>query len=129
MTFRDKVRAKHPGIARRAQGHAVKRNLAFALRSIRKVKGISQKDIENHSGLAQAAVSRLEAPSGPLPNLETIRRYLDACDVDLDIGLYWDSDLEIASLVLSPDVGVHFDDDRDNVWTEGNGKSKEALCA
>lgn len=86
--FRDRLRAERPDIAARAQGHEVKRKLALALalRALRKQRGLTQKEVEARSGLSQSMVSRIEAPTGSLPNWETVMRYVAACDGHMLLG-------------------------------------------
>ena len=85
-SFRERLRAHRPDVAERAQGNALKRKLALALRALRKERGLTQKDVEARSGLSQSMVSRLEAPSGSLPNWETVARYVGACDGHMLLG-------------------------------------------
>lgn len=85
-TFRDRLRGLRPDIAERGQGHEFKRKLALALRALRKERGMTQKDVEGRSGLSQSMVSRLEAPTGSLPNWDTVMRYVAACDGHMLLG-------------------------------------------
>lgn len=86
-TFRDRVLDIRPDAAERVSANEVKRKLALALRALRKSKGYSQKEVEARSGLAQSMISRLEAPSGALPNWATVMRYVEACDGHMLFGL------------------------------------------
>ena len=56
-----------------------KRALALRLRALRKKRDLSQSDVSVSSGLQQSVISRLEAPSGPMPTFDTIERYVSAC--------------------------------------------------
>lgn len=85
-TFRKSVERARPDLAERARGNEVKRKLALALRALRKERGLTQKDMEARSGLSQSMVSRLEAPTGALPNWETVTRYVAACDGHMLLG-------------------------------------------
>ncbi|MFT3973918.1 MAG: helix-turn-helix transcriptional regulator [Amaricoccus sp.] len=85
-TFRERIEQARPDVAGRATGNEVKRKLALALRALRKERGLTQKDIEARSGLSQSMVSRLEAPTGALPNWETVTRYVAACDGHMLLG-------------------------------------------
>lgn len=103
-TFRDKLRAARPDIAERAEGAEIKESLARSLRSIRKAKGIVQTQIEARAEMAQTAVSRLEAPRGALPNLDTVRRYLEACGVEMKFDLQADAEGGTFSLVIASGI-------------------------
>lgn len=85
-TFRDRLRAARPDIAERERRNEVKRKLAMALRTLRKRRGITQVELESRSGLAQSAISRLEAPTGALPQWDTVLRYVEACDGHMLLG-------------------------------------------
>lgn len=84
--FRARLRAARPEIADLARGNEVKRKLALALRALRKERGLTQRDVEGRSGLSQSMLSRLEAPTGSLPNWETVMRYVTACDGHMLLG-------------------------------------------
>jgi transcriptional regulator with XRE-family HTH domain len=85
-TFRERLRARRPDIAEAEAGSEMKRKLAQALRALRKEKGLTQKDLERRSRLSQPTISRLEAPTGALPNLDTVMRYVEACDGHILVG-------------------------------------------
>ncbi len=84
--FRSQLRARRPDIARAVNANELKRKLALALRALRKEKGLTQKDIEGRSGLTQPMISRLEAPTGSLPNWDTTMRYVTACGGHMLVG-------------------------------------------
>jgi len=85
-SFRSELRSRRPDIAEEIKGSELKRKLALALRALRKEKGLTQKDIEHRSKLSQPMISRLEAPTGSLPNCDTIMRYVDACGGHMLLG-------------------------------------------
>ncbi|QFS83451.1 Helix-turn-helix domain protein [Roseivivax sp. THAF40] len=78
-SFRSDLNRARPDIAEATRGHEMKRKLALALRALRKEKGLTQKDIEARSDLTQPMISRLEQPTGALPNWDTVTRYVEAC--------------------------------------------------
>ena len=51
----------------------------------RKEAGLTQKEIEAKTGLAQRAISRLENTTETSPNVKTLRKYLNALGYDLDV--------------------------------------------
>lgn len=105
-SFRGRVEAARPDIAERARGHELKRKLALALRALRKERGLTQKDVEARSGLSQSMVSRLEAPTGGLPNWETVARYVSACDGHMLLGFSLERFDEAAFLGAGDDRGA-----------------------
>lgn len=52
----------------------------------RKEAGLTQKELENLSGLDQRAISRLEKDQDVSPNLKTVLRYIDAMGYELHIA-------------------------------------------
>ena len=85
-TFRSQLHERRTDILGEIRGHELKRKLALALRALRKEKGMTQTDVEHRSGLTQPAISRLEAPTGSLPNWDTVMRYVAACDGHMLVG-------------------------------------------
>ena len=51
----------------------------------RKEAGLTQKELENLSGLDQRAISRMEADDKISPSVKTIMKYLGALGYELDI--------------------------------------------
>ena len=98
MTFRSKVHALRPDVAERLEGNEHKRKLALALRALRKKRGMTQKDVEAKAALSQPVISRLESPSGPLPNWDTVVRYVSACDGNILVS-YSDHKIDEDSFV------------------------------
>ncbi len=85
-TFRDRLRSSRPDVFGGAGIDTLKRDLALALRAMRKDRGLTQSQLAAASGLKQAAISRLESPGGPLPRLETMMRYVDGCGGHLSLA-------------------------------------------
>lgn len=85
-TFRSRLHELRPDVSREITSNELKRKLALAFRALRKEKGMTQKDVELNSTLTQPMISRLEAPTGSLPNWETVKRYVDACGGHMLVG-------------------------------------------
>jgi transcriptional regulator with XRE-family HTH domain len=85
-SFRSKVLELRPDVVESKANNDFKRQLAMALRALRKNKGLTQGDIESRSSLTQPMISRLEAPTGPLPNWDTVVRYVEACEAHMLVG-------------------------------------------
>jgi transcriptional regulator with XRE-family HTH domain len=52
---------------------------------MRKVAGMSQRDVAEIAGWDKAFISRLEGIEGGVPDLKTISRYADACNMNVGI--------------------------------------------
>ena len=79
MTFRETLREARPELAKRQEKNARKRAIAIKLRALRDARGLTQVEVAESAGMTQSVIARLEALSGPLPKLETIERYVEAC--------------------------------------------------
>jgi transcriptional regulator with XRE-family HTH domain len=62
-----------------------KRKIALLLSRLRKMKGLSQKEIAQFCGWDKSFVSRLESSHGSIPDAETISRYAAACGITVGI--------------------------------------------
>ena len=86
-SFRTRVQELRPDVVREIEGNETKRKLALALRALRRKVGMTQKDVERKAGLSQPVISRLESPTGPSPNWDTVMRYIEACNGHMLFGL------------------------------------------
>jgi transcriptional regulator with XRE-family HTH domain len=59
----------------------LKRQMSFMFARMRKSAGLSQKDIVERTGWDKSFVSRLEGAQGPLPEVQTIARFAEACNL------------------------------------------------
>lgn len=108
-SFRSELHRLRPDVVEENRANELKRKLAMALRALRKKKGMTQKDIERKSDLTQPMISRLEAPTGSLPNWETVMRYVEACDGHMLVG-FSGHEFDEAAFVES-----HVDDENEMV--------------
>ena len=79
VPFRNQLRRARPELAEHQAKNVRKREIAVRLRALRDTKGLSQDEVAAASGMTQSMIARLEALSGPVPSLEAIERYVDAC--------------------------------------------------
>jgi DNA-binding XRE family transcriptional regulator len=77
--------AEDEGLRTAFEAHSDKRNLALALRSLRRWAGLTQADLAERAGLSQSHVSKIESATGPMPSTETLHRYAAACDARVRI--------------------------------------------
>ncbi|MGH8041290.1 MAG: helix-turn-helix transcriptional regulator [Rudaea sp.] len=81
---------KRPGYAAAYEALADEFAALSELLHARKAAGMTQADVAEHMGVAQASVARLEASAGNrkhAPSVGTLRRYADAVGCDLRITL------------------------------------------
>ncbi|TJZ78126.1 helix-turn-helix domain-containing protein [Paracoccus hibiscisoli] len=86
-----RMRAAHPAGAALLDQHQANANLALALRTLRKSKGMTAADVRRASAdlgrpLTPAMVSRLESPIAELPELDQIVRYASACGAQVELS-------------------------------------------
>ena len=88
-TFLQELRQANPAGAELLDRNAAKANIARALRAMRKARGLTQGQVSEASGLTQPMISKLEAPVGAIPQLDSVMRYVAACDgkLELDFAL------------------------------------------
>lgn len=78
-SFAQQLHAANPAGARLLDKNSAKADMAHAMRAMRKTRKITQDQIREISGLTQPMISRLESPLGPMPTLESVVRYVQAC--------------------------------------------------
>jgi DNA-binding XRE family transcriptional regulator len=83
--LRQRLLEARPDLAQRVIKNARKRELALQLRALRRARGLMQEDVGNLSGLGRACVVQMEAPSGDLPSIEDLDRYVAACGGHMEI--------------------------------------------
>ena len=79
-SFIQELRQANPAGAALLDKNAAKAGIARSLREMRKARRLTQEDVSKASGLTQPMISRLESPLGPMPALESVVRYVRACD-------------------------------------------------
>ncbi len=79
-SFRKRMRDARPDVVARQSKNERKAGIAKKLRALRDARGMTQADVAEASGMTQSSVARLEALTGPVPGLESIERYVEACD-------------------------------------------------
>ncbi|MFN3278010.1 MAG: hypothetical protein ACK41Y_06395 [Paracoccus hibiscisoli] len=86
-----RMRAAHLVGAALLDRHRTKADLALALRSVRKSKGMTPADVRHASAdlgrpLTASMVATLESPIAALPTLEHIVRYAAACGAQVELS-------------------------------------------
>ncbi|MGC1496492.1 MAG: helix-turn-helix transcriptional regulator [Sulfitobacter sp.] len=85
-TLRTKLLAEDKELRSSYQENTPKRNIALALRALRKQAKLTQQQVAERSGLTQSRVSKMEAPSGPMPTTDSLNKYADVCGSDLCVA-------------------------------------------
>lgn len=62
-----------------------KRELAMALRALRRRAGLTQQQVAERSGLTQSHISKLESATGPMPTTASLNRYARACGSEMRV--------------------------------------------
>ena len=93
-----------PDVLARSERQSAKKQLALALRALRKKAGLTQSQLAERAGWAQPAVSRLESPHGALPETGTIIAYADVCEATTSVVFHRPND-DIVEADLSETQG------------------------
>lgn len=90
--LKDVLLAENPDLAASYSRNDTKRELALLFRSLRKQAGLTQKELAARSGLSQPHISKMEAATGALPEIESWSRYFHACGKRVKITPYADEE-------------------------------------
>ncbi|WP_370046807.1 MULTISPECIES: helix-turn-helix domain-containing protein [Salipiger] len=93
-SLRNALHCAHPKLAEHQAKNTRKRGIAVRLRALRDARGLTQDEVAAAAGMTQSMIARLEALTGPVPSLQSIERYVDACGGHLALLI---SDKEIDS--------------------------------
>ena len=89
-SFLQELREANPAGAELLDRSEAKANIARSLRAMRKARHMTQEEVSAASGLTQPMISRLEAPTGSMPDLNSVMRYVSACgghlSMDFQLG-------------------------------------------
>lgn len=78
--------AEDPKLEAEYDQTAIKRDIALMLRALRKKAGLTQTELAVRTGLSQSHISKIEAPTGGLPEIESCARYVHGCGQSLLIS-------------------------------------------
>ena len=78
-SVRNAIHRAHPQLAEHQARNARKRGIAVKLRALRDARGLTQDEVAAAAGMTQSMIARLESLSGPVPSIESIERYVNAC--------------------------------------------------
>lgn len=70
---------RRPGLREKVETNAARWRLGRALYDARRKAGLSQKRLAAITRLDQAQISRMESVTGPHPDDESVRRFLEGC--------------------------------------------------
>lgn len=85
-SLRSKLLAEDPALLSSYEENTPKRELAMALRALRKNAKLTQVQVAARSKLRQSQISKMEAPTGPMPTTDSLNRYASACGADLCVA-------------------------------------------
>ncbi len=80
------LREIHPDLDKASPKETVRRQMARRLREARKARGLTQEEVAKRSGMAQSQIATLESPKGNMPRVDSLQRYMAACDIPIYIG-------------------------------------------
>ena len=86
----DRLRASRPDLESEFDTNTFKRDLALAMRALRRKSNLTQEEVGRSAGLPQSMIARLESPVGAPPRSETILKYVRACGGHMYLGFSLD---------------------------------------
>lgn len=101
-SFLQELREANPAGAELLDKSEAKANIARSLRAMRKARNMTQEEVSTASGLTQPLISRLEAPTGPMPDLNSVMRYVSAC------GGHLSMDFQLGEAAIAEDVAPQY---------------------
>lgn len=93
--FLEEMRQANPAGAELLDRNSAKANIAMAARGMRASSKLTQTELSQRSGLTQAVISRIEAPTGSMPTIETLMKYVEGLGGHL--GLLFQGEVSSAS--------------------------------
>lgn len=92
--FYEKMRAANPEGTALLDRNKAKAEIAMTLRGMRKDMGLTQDELRQASEtlgrpLTQPMISRMESPLGPMPNLDSLARYMAACGGRMQLEFFY----------------------------------------
>ncbi|MCZ0962401.1 helix-turn-helix domain-containing protein [Paracoccus benzoatiresistens] len=84
-SFIRELRKANPAGAELLNRNRARANIARSLRKMRKAQGMTQGQVSEASGMTQPMISRLESPLGSMPTLDSVMRYVTACNGHLSM--------------------------------------------
>ena len=68
------------------ESNPLRAQIARQLRTARKEAGLTQAQLSAESGMSQPVISGMESPTGPMPEVESMDRFMRACGKKLWLG-------------------------------------------
>lgn len=103
--FLNEMRKANPAGAELLDRNAAKANIAMVARGMRVAIQITQEQLSERSGLTQALISRIEAPTGSMPTIETLMKYVEGFGGHL--GLLFGSEVSERPVTSATKVKKH----------------------
>lgn len=99
----EQLRRESPKLERRLRENLPRHRLALALVAMRRLAGLTQKQVAAAMGRDQAYVSRMESSRGPMPRATSIEAYATACHANA--GYIFVSDEPIRPEIVTVPLG------------------------
>jgi len=80
------ARKKRPDAVELLNNNPLRVQIARQLRTARKEAGLTQAQLSAESGMSQPVISGMESPTGPMPEVESMDRFMRACGKKLWLG-------------------------------------------
>ena len=77
---------KRPDAVKLLESNPLRVQIARQLRTARKEAGLTQAQLATESGMSQPVISGMESPTGPMPEVDSMDRFMRACGKKLWLG-------------------------------------------
>ncbi|SEL89384.1 hypothetical protein SAMN05444413_12043 [Roseivivax marinus] len=83
--IRDRLRQTRPDVEEQLILNEDKREIALEARRVRKIRRLTVEQLAEASGLSLDEVLAIEAPSGELPSLRSLKTYAEFCGAKIRV--------------------------------------------
>lgn len=84
--LQEAARKRRPDAVELLEEDPLRVQIARQLRTARKEAGLTQAQLSEASGMSQPVISGMESPTGPMPEIESMDRFMQACGKKLTLG-------------------------------------------
>lgn len=84
--FKDDLIERRPDVAEYLEENELRVLVAENLRAARRRAGLTQTQLSEVSGMTQPVISGMESPTGPMPTIPNMDKYMKACGEQMVLG-------------------------------------------
>ncbi|WP_366523512.1 helix-turn-helix transcriptional regulator [uncultured Sulfitobacter sp.] len=94
ISFRERMDIARPDVVERRKRNCLKSTIAMQLRALRDVRGMTQDDVAQATGMTTVKIAQMESLVGAFPGIKDLERFADVCGGRIEVMIWPDrSDL------------------------------------